>query len=150
MFKFIQNLVPRDDDRVTEQIFAFRISCFDWNFAQFFSWKKTVSRREARKSRPIYLFTLIYQKYIQRNEYYAIASALQFFFFGPQFPLTSISFLSRSAHSHRPDDSRSAKWGNVRQDPRGVARAWRRCRRKGYRRDPRVVGEATSSAERHG
>lgn len=61
-----------------------------------------MSRREARKSRSTYPFTLIYQKYIQRNEYYAIASALQFFFFGPQFPLTSISFLSRSAHSHTP------------------------------------------------
>lgn len=166
MFKFITNLVPKEDNRVKRFKVKSRFSGFliVEKFAQFSVGKKWAEEKQEKAglctrlpwfTRSTYtvefllcnLFDLTLHSILFRS---AISTDLNVVFlsFHVVFLVSSFRTQTRTPNHVvvQSDDSCSAKWWNVRQDPRRIARTWRRCRRQGYRRDPRMVGEATTSS----
>lgn len=143
MFKFIQNLGIKDDGSKVKIQWISVIKFVDlfWIFCVVF---RATNRKKAKRNSLSYKSTLIYQKYI--HHWIVMQSNLLQFQPTSFFSLHFFSFRTLN----RSDDSRSANWRNVRQDPQWVAWAWCGCRRERRRSNPRMVGEATTSAERHG
>lgn len=152
MFKFIQNLVPKDETRV--KFTNFWVSkCLILN--RFSAGKKRAEEKQEKTSLRTRLPWFTRSTY---TYHWTLCNPFLYnSFFALQFPLTSISlifFIYRSAHptenTHDLDDSRSTKWWDCRQDPWGITWAWCRCRSKRCCCHSWMVGETTTSSERYG